>query len=140
MLGISPAQSRPNVTERVRVVPELMESEGAVGFQAEGLVVTPQRLSPLTPSVITVPNLPQSLSLGPTLPQTLSLPEILNVQSLSQLFFLIQSSPDELDPALEVQTLELIVAVLVILEDVGGDVAEGNDVIIQVWAVEIRHC
>ena len=105
MLGISPAQSCPNVTECVRMVPKLEESDGAVGSQlghdvlggvldvmgqeAEGLVVTAQRLSPLTPSVFTVPNLPQPLSLGPALPQTPSLPEILNVQSLSQLFVLM---------------------------------------------------
>lgn len=95
-----------------------------MGKEAEGLIVTPQRLSPQTPGVFTVPNLPQPLGLTPALPQTLSLPEILNVQSLSQLLILIQSSPDELDPAPEVKPLELIVSVLVILEDVGGDVAE----------------
>ena len=33
VLGISPVQSRPDVTERVRVVPELVESEGTVGSQ-----------------------------------------------------------------------------------------------------------
>ena len=137
------------------MVPELMEGEGAVSSQlgedvldrvldvlrqeAEGRVVAAQGFCPLSSRVFTVPNLPQSLSLGPALPQASSLPELLNVQSLLKLLFIIQSSPDELDPVLKVQTLELIVAVLVILEDVGCDVAEGNDAIIQVWAVEIRH-
>ena len=107
--------------------------------EAEGSVVTAQGLSPMAPGVFAVPNLSQSLSLSPAFPQASSLPELLNVQSLLQLLLVIQSSPDELDPVLKVQTLELIVAVLVILEDVGGDVAEGNDAIIQVGAVEIRH-
>ena len=110
-----------------------------MGQEAEGRVVTPQSLSPLPPGVFTVPNLPQPLSLGPALPQTPPLPEFLNVQSFPQLLVLIQSSPDEFDPALKVKLLELIAAVLVILDDVGGDVAEGDDAIIQVWAVQIRH-
>ena len=47
----------------------------------------------------------------------------------------IDPFPDELDPVLKVKLLELIAAVLVVLEDKGGDVAERDDAIIQVWIV-----
>ena len=86
MLGISPAQSCPNVTECVRMVPKLEESDGAVGSQL-GHDVLGRVLDVM--GLFTVPNLSQPLSLGPALPQTPSLPEILNVQSLSQLFVLM---------------------------------------------------